>query len=270
MSSAIPRLHQSIAKTLVYECPAVAKAQYDAEVRKPSRAMEKGTLVDQLVFGGANFHVIDARYKSGPRKGEPVTDMAGGDAPAQAAEARSKGMVPVLPDDLEKARALAGNIKSRLMMEGIDLEKCHKQETIQWTSAEGVECEGTPDLSIGKTTIDLKCGHTANPDKLEQHLYDMGWHIQAAAYQEAVSLHYHPDAPGQGRHYLVCAETKSGADCITIAPLSPAYIELGMKAWRRAQFIWMKCWETNEWPEYTTRPLQPTRNAMFREGMEFR
>jgi len=254
----IPRFRQSLAKVLVQECPAILKAQMDSEQRAPSRAMEKGTLVDQLVFGGSNFHVIDAAdYRT--KAAQQARDAA-----------REQGMVPVLADEFEPARRLAGAIKSRLMMEGIDLEKCHKQETLQWTSAEGVECEGTPDLIMGATTVDLKCGHTANPDKLEQHLYDMGWHIQAAAYQEAVSLHYHPDAPGQGRHYLVCAETKSGADCITIAPLSPAYIELGMRAWRRAQHIWVKCWETNEWPEYTTRPLQPTKNAMFREGMEFR
>ena len=255
-----------MAKVLVQECPAIAKAMYDAEARKPSRAMEKGTLVDQLVFGGSNFHVIDAdSYRT--KKAQEERDTA-----------RENGMVPVLADEFEPARKLAGNIKSRLMMEGIDLEKCEKQKTIQWTSAEGVECEGTPDLFMfqGLTTIDLKVGHTANPDRLEQHLYDQGWHIQGAAYQEAVLSEYQKAiasgipsgwevAAGHGRHYLVCAETKSGADCITIAPLSPAYIELGMRAWRRAQAIWVQCWTTNEWPEYTSRPLQPTKNAMWRE-----
>ena len=251
----IPRLRQSYAKVLASDCPAILKAQLDAESRAPSRAMEKGTLVDQLVFGGANFHVIDAAdYRT--KKAQTARD-----------EARESGMVPVLADEFEPARKMAGNIKSRLLMEGIDLEQCEKQKTLQWTSAEGVECEGTPDLFIGAITIDLKVGHTANPDKLEQHLYDQGWHIQGAAYQEAVT--FVAGSKGRaamyGRHYLVCAETKSGADCITIAPLSPSYIDLGMRAWRRAQAIWVQCWTTNEWPEYTSRPLQPTKNAMFRE-----
>ena len=247
----IPRLHQSDAKNLVMECPAIAKAVYDGEQRAPSRAMEKGTLVDQLVFGGANFHVIDAAdYRT--KKAQTERD-----------EARESGMVPVLADEFEPARKLAGSIKSRLMMEGIDLEQCDKQKTLQWTSAEGVECEGTPDLILDCTTIDLKCGHTADPDKLEQHLYDMGWHIQGAAYQEAV---HGGKVGGHGRHYLVCAETKSGADCITIAPLSPAYIELGMRAWRRAQHIWVQCWTTNEWPEYTSRPLMPPSYVLQREA----
>lgn len=252
----MPRFHQSYAKTLIQECPAIFKAQFDAEQRAPSRAMEKGTLVDQLVFGGSNFHVIDAdSYRT--KKAQQERD-----------DARASGMVPVLSEEFEPARRLAGAIKSRLAMEGIDLEKCHKQRTLQWTSAEGVECEGTPDLFFeapgGYWTIDLKCGHTANPDRLEQHLYDQGWHIQGAAYQEAVNWGRGP-LPCTGRHYLVCAETKSGADCITIAPLSPAYIDLGMRAWRKAQHIWVQCWANNDWPEYTSRPLQPTKNAMWRE-----
>ena len=249
----IPRLHQSTAKVLVMECPAVAKAQYDQEQRKPSRAMEKGTLVDQLVFGGSNFHVIDAdSYRT--KKAQEERDTA-----------RDNGMIPVLAEEFEPARRLAGSIKSRLMMEGLDLEKCDKQQTLQWITDEGVAAEGTPDLAFEVDTVDLKVGFTANPDKLEQHVYEMGYHIQGAAYQEARRSHLKSDR--RGRHWIVAAETKSGADCITIAPLSPAYIEIGMRAWRRAQMIWVKCWETNEWPEYTSRPLQPTKNVMFREGM---
>jgi len=253
----IPRLHQSDAKNLVMECPAIAKAIYDQEQRRPSRAMERGTLVDQLVFGGANFHVIDAdSYRT--KKAQTERD-----------EARESGMVPVLAEEFEPARRLAGAIRARMLGEGLDLEQCEKQKTLQWTSAEGVECEGTPDLFImqGQITIDLKVEHTANPDKLEQHVYEMGYHIQGAAYQEAVWQWGggQPNCLGGGRHYLVCAETKSGADCITIAPLSPAYIDLGMRSWRRAQAIWVQCWTTNEWPEYTSRPLQPTKNVMFRE-----
>lgn len=251
----IPRLHQSTAKVLVMDCPAIAKAQYDAERRAPSRAMEKGTLVDQLVFGGSNFHVIDAdSYRT--KKAQEERDTA-----------RENGMVPVLAEEFEPARKLAGLIKSRLALEGLELDKCAKQHTVQWQTPEGVLAEGTPDLFLGADTIDLKVGHTANPDKLEQHIYEMGYHIQGAAYQEAVSYRADGEYAATGRHWLVCAETKSGADCITIAPLSPAYIDLGMRAWRRAQMIWVKCWQTNEWPEYTARPLQPTKNAMFREGL---
>ncbi len=218
--STIPRLHQSLAKVLVQDCPAVGKAQYDAESRAPSRAMERGTLVDQLVFGGANFHVIDAAdYRT--KAAQQARDAA-----------RESGMVPVLEHEFEPARHLAGIIKSKLLMEGIELEKCDKQRTIQWNTAY-LDCpaEGTPDLICGRDTIDLKVGHTADPNRLEHHLYDMGWHIQGAAYQEAV---------GQGgRHWLVCAETKSGANCVSVCQLSPAYLEIGLRAWRKAQMIWM-------------------------------
>lgn len=259
MPTEVPRLHQSIAKILVQECPAIAKASYDAEQRKATRAMEKGSLVDQLVFGGANFHIIDSVYKSGPRKGQPVEDLAGGDAKEQAAEARSKGMIPCLPKEYDEARALAGLITSKLLEEGIDLRECQKQQYLEWMTARGCPAAGTPDLCFRSDTIDLKVGHTANPDRLEHHLYDQGWHIQGAAYQEAMG--------SRGRHWLVCAETKSGANCVTVCPLSPAFIDIGNRAWVRAQEIWIRCWSRNEWPEYPSRPLLPSNNVLFREGV---
>ena len=250
----IPRFRQSMAKVLLSECPAIFKAQYDAERRAPSRAMEKGTLVDQLVFGGANFTVIDAGdYRT--KKAQEARDAA-----------RESGMVPVLADEYEPARRLAGAIKARLLAEGIDLSRCHKQETVQWTSAIGTLCEGTPDLWVeapgGYLTIDLKCGHTANPDRLEYHLYEQGWHIQGAAYQEALNSWKCP-----GQHFIVCAETKSGADCITIAPLSEMYMSIGRMSWEKAQRIWMTCWERNEWPEYTARLLMPPKSVLVQEGL---
>lgn len=263
----IPRLRQSTAKVLVMECPAIGYHQYMQEQREPTRAMEKGTLVDQLVFGGLNFHTIDAKdYRT--KKAQEERDGA-----------RERGQVPVLAGELDEAKQLAGLIKSRLLDEGIDLGKCLKQHYIEWTTLDGCPAAGTPDLVlIGDgtvQTIDLKVGHTANPDRLEQHLYDQGWHIQGAAYQEAYGFQlgcsrqngkdYGWRMPGQ--HWLVCAEAKSGANCITVAPLSPAYIELGMNAWKRAQKIWQHGWATNEWPEYKSRPLMPTKSVMFREGM---
>lgn len=255
----IPRLHQSIAKLLVQECPAVGKAAYDAEQRKATRAMERGSLVDQIVFGGANFHVIDAVYKSGPRKGQPVEDMAGGDAKEQAAAARARGQIPCLPHEYEEARSLAMLIRSRLLEEGIDVRACEAQRYIEWTTARGCPAAGTPDLCFGDHTIDLKVGHTANPDRLEHHLYDQGWHVQGAAYQEALG--------GRGTHWLVCAETKSGANCVTVCPLSSAFIEIGLRTWEKAQEIWVRGWTRNEWPEYRSRPLMPSNSVMFREGV---
>lgn len=242
-----PRLHQSIGKILVSECPAVGKAAYDAERREPTRAMERGTLVDQLVFGGANFHEIDAPdYRKKAVQEERYA-------------ARAKGMVPILSHELEPAKAIAGIIKSKLLEEGIDLDKAEKQKTIQWQGEAGCPCEGTPDLILGRDTIDLKCGHTANPDRLEYHLHEQGWHFQGAAYQEAVGL--------GGNHWLVCAELKSGANCVTVCQLSPAFLDIGRRSWLKAQRIWMRGWETGEWPEYTGRVLLPPKSVLIKEGL---
>ncbi len=66
---------------------------------------------------------------------------------------------------------------------------------------------------------------------------------------------------------MVCAETKSGANCVSVCQLSPAYLEIGLRAWRKAQLIWMHGWRTGEWPEYGQRALTPPKGVMFKEGL---
>ncbi len=255
----IPRLHQSIAKVLIQECPAAALAVFEEERRRPSRAMERGTLVDQLVFGGADFHIIDAIYKSGKRKGQPVDNMAGGNASEQAEAARERGQVPCLPHEYEAAKRRAGRIKARLLEEGIDLSKCQMQQEVEWIGSTGCPCAGKPDLVTGLVTVDLKDGYSANPDKIDHHVFEMGYHIQGAAYQEAVG--------GKGQHFLVCSEYKSGADMVSVLPFSIQTLYMGREDWVEAQLIWMKCWETNTWPEYTQRPICPPRSVMIKRGI---
>jgi PDDEXK-like domain of unknown function (DUF3799) len=260
----IPPLHQSMAKVLVSQCPAIAKAQLDAGGKAPTRAMERGSLVDQLVFGGANFHVIDAdSYRTKA-------------AQQQRDAAREQGMVPVLAHEYEPAREMAGIIKSRLMCEGIELDKCAKQRTLTWTTRLGNPAEGTPDLFLqpcddGRrvVTVDLKVGASADPDKLDFQIYDMGWDIQAYAYQEAVYKNYSDALECPGTHFLVVAEMDSGANCVTVAPLDTAYMDIGRHRWERAQAIWRHCWEFNYWPEYQSRPLTPPKSVLYKEGIVY-
>jgi hypothetical protein len=262
----IPPLHQSIAKELLRWPPAIARAKWEGE-RKSTRTMERGTLVDQLVFGGAKFEVISSTYKSGPRKGQPVEDMAGGDMKALAADVRSRGFTPCLQHELDSAMALAGAIKARMIEAGIPLEQCIAQRSISWTTPLGCPAQGTPDLTLGVDTIDAKVGHTADPDRLDQHVGDQGWHIQGAAYQEGIAASLGYQAIGRGKHWIVAAETESGIDCVTVCPLDPLYLTIGLQQWEAAQRIWMSCWRTNSWPEYAPRPITPSQRVLWKAGM---
>lgn len=257
------RLHQSIAKVLLTECPAVARHQLDnPEQKKVTREMDMGSLVDAFVFGGATYHTISADdYRKKATQEER-------DA------ARERGQIPILEREIEPARRLAGAIRAKLLEIGFDLEHCLKQHHMKWTSPEqphigegGVLCAGTPDLAELRPrewlTIDLKVGGDISPDYLDRHIVNQGWHIQAAAYQEAGHV-LHPETQGRGGHWLLAAET-SGAMLIELYPFSEMMLDMGRHAWARAQRIWRKCQETGEWPGYQARPLMPPNYAYEQE-----
>jgi hypothetical protein len=286
-----PRLHQSIAKELVTKSPEHVRQIIEGErTRKASRQMKRGTLVDQLVFGGANFQVVDAKYKSGPRKGQPVADWTATEAKAQRDEIEKTGMLAVLPGELEKATPIAGRVKSVLLAQNFDPKNCHLQNTLTWTTALGVEAEGTPDFyhvlpynpdrpddrkldktkpdELGNTppkrvdTFDLKVVESCNPDTLDKVVFDFGYDIQGAAYQEAVHKNW-STVQERGMHWLLAIEAESLV--AVLCPLSDAYLELGRIRWERAQRIWMQCLESKEWPGYKSRYLVPPQYVYDRE-----
>lgn len=262
-STEIPRLHQSIAKILIAHCPHVAKKAYDEGV-KVTKAMDRGSLVDQLLFGGAQYEVIAPRLKSGERKGEVATDWKGAEAKAMKAEieAREGRWLAVLANELESARALAGQARAKLLERGLDISqaKCMRQHTMQWDSI--VPCEGTPDTIVlmeksGRVdTIDAKLTD-ANPDRLFPHIYEQGWHIQGAAYQEACNTLREGYRANFGRHWLLAIDEPH--DCVSLVPMSQAYMEIGRHEWALAQKIWFRCWDTGQWPAYHEGEAVPPR-----------
>jgi hypothetical protein len=264
MAGSIPRFHQSMAKVLITQCPAALKWQLE-NGRVPSRQMEKGTLVDQLVFGGLNAHVIQATLSSGKRKGERATNYQCPAAKDEADEARARGQVPVFEHELEEAKQHAEHIRAALHDFGVDLEQCERQVTHQWVSPEGVLCEGTPDLrdvpKVKVVTFDLKVGYTANPDIWDRKLDTDGCDLQAAAYEEQAQFQY-PGLPTE--HYIIAAETEAWCP-VSIMPVSESYMEIGRKKWARAKRIWLDCWERDEWPGYRPRPLSPPNYVVMRE-----
>jgi len=279
-----PRLRQSIAKDLVTKSPEHVRQLIEGEMkRKESRQMRRGSLVDQLVFGGANYQVVNAKLKSGPRKGQVADDWMGTEAKEQRAEILARGMLPVLPCELEKAQVVAGRVKSILLEADFAPERCRSQNTLTWTTSLGVDAEGTPDFyhvlssaaagrgpdELGNTppmrvdTFDLKVVESCNPDYLDKHVADMGWDIQGAAYQEAVHKNW-STVQQRGNHYILAIEAESLV--AVLCPLSEAYLELGNIRWQRAQRIWQECIETNTWRGYKSRPLVPPSFIIERES----
>lgn len=275
-----PRLHQSIAKELVTKSPEHVRQIIEGErTRKATRQMRRGTIVDQLVFGGANYQVVEAKYKSGPRKGQPCADWTATEAKEQKAEIEKTGMLAVLSGELEKATTIAGRVKSVLLAQNFDPKNCHQQNTLTWTTELGVAAEGTPDFDhvvrsarpdeLGNTppkrvdTFDLKVVESCNPDTLDKVVYDFGYDIQGFAYQEAVHKNW-STVQERGLHWILAIEAESLV-CV-LCPLSEAYLELGKMRWERAQRIWAKCLTDNEWPGYTSRYLVPPNYLIEKEA----
>jgi hypothetical protein len=252
-------------KTLLTECPAALKWQLDnGGFRKATRSMEKGSLVHQLVLGGVQLHTMTATLSSGPNKGQRATNFQCKAAQEEAEEVRARGFIPVFAHELEELEELARNVRGALAMAGVNIDKCEREQTHQWTSPDGVECEGTPDLRrVGPVvdTFDLKVGFTANPDIWDKKFCDDGADIQAAAYEEQAQAQ-HAGAPT--RHFIVAAETEAWCP-VSILPISESYMEIGRKRWARAKRIWRQCWESGEWPEYAARPLSPPNYIVQRE-----
>lgn len=250
-------LTQSLAKVLLTQSPAHVRHMLDnPEEKKPTREMDLGSLVDALVFGGASYHTISADdYRKKATQQER-------DA------ARDRGQIPILEREIEPARRLAGSIRATLLDIGFDLDRAAKKERLFWkTPAQSYPFEGEGDVaSSGEPdlaellpskwlTIDLKVGGNINPDYLDRHIIDQGWHIQAAAYQEAGHV-LHPETEGRGGHWLLGAET-SGTMQVVLYPFSEMMLEMGRHAWQRAQRRWRACLQTNDWPGYSARPLMP-------------
>lgn len=278
-----PRLRQSIAKDLVTKSPEHVRQLLEGEMtRKASKAMQRGSLVDQLVFGGAAYQVVDATYKSGPRKGQQCADWLATEAVKQKHEILARGQLPVLQSELDKAQTIAGRVKSILLEANFAPERCRSQHTLQWVSALGVECEGTPDFyhvlssrdagrgpdELGNTppvrvdTFDLKVVESCNPDYLDKHVADMGWDIQGAAYQEAVHANW-STVQQRGMHWILAIEAESLV--AVLCPLSEAYLEFGKMRWERAQHVWRACIESNTWPGYKSRYLVPPNYLIEKE-----
>lgn len=264
MSAGAPRLRQSLAKLLLTECPAVVRTVLDGERRAGTKAMNRGSLVDQLVFGGSQFEVVEARLKSGKRKGELATNWQCQEAQEKKEDIESRGWIPCLEHELAEASDLAGRIRAELILLDLDLRRpgVQIQRRIKWTTLGGVEAEGAVDALLETDrwvhTFDLKVGESANPDHLDDQVGQMFWDMQGAAYQEACASAFKK----QGKHWIIRADASS--KLVGVYPLSEGYMTMGLRKWTAAQAIWTRCLETGEWPQYARRAIVPSQRQMLR------
>lgn len=269
-----PLFRQSYAKVLLTDCPALLRIQMVKE-RKQSRAMQKGSLLDYLVFDQSDkYEIVDARYKTGPRAGQPCTDWQGREAQEQRDRILDEGLLPALETEIEALNDTAVAIQARIVKLADEMAGGHRRDILfqthmTWTSARGVACEGTPDVVvlvhmpdlIKVCTIDVKHTGFLPKKRFNAQVFAMGWDVQGAAYREGSAKWAESEHAAYAFHleHVILATSSLEAGLPPVARrLSPAYMAGGLKRWEKAQGIWQECLASDSWPSYEETDAEPS------------
>lgn len=239
-----PSLSSTVARTLLLQTPAHAKAQHpkltDQPVWKDSLAMDTGTAIHQLLLGEDRIEVLG------------FTDWRT-DASKQARDdVRSRGRVPMLSHQWEQATVTADAIRdqvAKLDVRPLPFTVGKREQTVVWHEND-VICRARMDWLRDDHTVidDLKTtGRSAAPSKWAAGLFRDGYDIQAAFYTRAIER-----LTGRTPVFrFVVAETAP--------PYGVSVIQLSEQAMFAAQVkvdtavqLWRDCLERDEWPGYDT------------------
>lgn len=257
--------------------------------RTPTKAMEDGALVDQILYGGKTYcEAQPCTKRSGPNKGEVFDpeDWTSADAQEQRAAARARGQVCCLKHEVDSALAQKQSLVEALAAEGIDLSNEHErmqgaelgsdeypegivrprpgiytQPKLLW-NADGVLCEGTLDIlevrpDMTWRIVDTKLSVRCDEDWVAKQAAAMGWDVQQAAYVEAcvLSLGLRPEN-FKGYGLAVC-EKRSGLHMSAVHWLEDIFLHCGEKLWDRCKLTWADAVKNDEWPGVLGSKLSP-------------
>ena len=249
-----PLLSASIARILIAESPRHAWLEHPrlgGQRRKPTRTMDRGSMLHQLCLGGdLGVHIVQATH---PKTGEIVEDYRTRAAQEERDAAQADGKVVMLQRELEPLQAFAEDtcqaLRDRYLLNLDD----GQTELSVFFDTDGVRCKARLDHFHDAMISDLKFCESANPKKLASVIYNFGYDIEMAAHTEAIETEM-PALAGRVQSRLVFVESP---ELITIVPMTGAWRELGQWRWQRAKEIWRECIEKNEWPGYSQTTIDP-------------
>lgn len=239
-----PNLSASAAKAMLLQSPKHAHMYHPrlgGQHKTPTTDMDRGTLCHSLILGvGGKIAVVefdDWRTKAS----KELRDRY-----------RSEGKLTVTRKLYEEALEAAMVLKPKLEARGFPLAG-KSEVTITWeeTAANGdvVPCRMRSDHIDGPEIFDLKITESANPQFIERQIVRMGYDIQRASYERALSRAV-PEYVGRSRFTLLFCEPNPPY-CITPVRMAGSLRMLGEMKWQRAVNMWAECLRSNHWPEYT-------------------
>lgn len=240
---AVPSLTQSIANTLLNESPLHAWSEHPklGNQRKPAtKAMDKGQLLHKLVLGeGAEIEVIEAdNYRT--KLAQEIRDRA-----------IEQHRVPMLAREHADIMGALETIQNNIRAFGVHLDG-QSEVGIEWTEAgkdADVLCRCRIDHLTGSTIIDVKKTQSAHPKAAARSVITYGYHVQQAAYTNALAA-LKPELAGAIDYILLFIEVEPPY-AVLPARLDGALKQMGEMRWRSAVLAWERCLATGHWPSYS-------------------
>lgn len=230
-----------IGKTLLHAWREHPKSPYRVK-DAPAKKSERGSAAHAWLFGGKGIVQIDA---------DSYQTKAAKEARDKAREA---GLIPVLAKEYPY-------IEEMVDIAGPRFDALHGGEpicevTALWQAQSGGWRRARLDsLSPDRRRIvDYKTTE-ASVDALacERRIFDNGYHIQAAAYIEAVET-LQPELMGRVEFVFQFQEQKPPFALSPPIFMSEAALELGRQQWERAGMLWDQAIKRDHFPAYADQP----------------
>jgi hypothetical protein len=228
----LPRLSASGAKVLL---KSPARYKYEREhPPKPTSAMEFGTMLHCLVLQPELF---EQQYALAPAIDRRTKE---GKAAAEQWAADNQGKAAVSTDDWDRAHRMADAVEmwgaSDLMVGG-EMEK-----PILW-ERDGVPLKAKLDCLTAERIVDLKTTSADDEDSLVRAAWQYGYHISAAAYQEAAEV-----ATGKRLPKVFVFVCNQPPHDVVVLEASDEFLERGRHAWNKAVHLYGCCHHFDDWP----------------------
>lgn len=251
----LPAVRSSHLRTMASQTPAHCRF-FRTHARKATPAMELGSAVNHQLLEPAKaidgtLAIWRERKSNGtmmPRKGDAW----------RAFEAANAGRDFINETVWDEGGYIAAAVRRNREAARAMGSRRGTEVTVTWFKAERL-CVARLDIWLEDSSfLDLKVsGVPLRKDKLAWHAYGMGWHQQAAWYDEALRAHdIHPPArgPGIAGCGLLAVESKPPHGC-TIFDWPDKAIEDGYAANGLAFDKLLECERTGQWPGYPERDV---------------
>lgn len=229
-----------VKKLLPPSCPAIFRYEQD-HPQPPKKEFDFGHAAHRLVLGaGEDLRVIDA------------PDWKTKAAQNEKAAARAEGFVPLLPQDMAKAKAMADAVRRHPLASAL-FQGGRPEQSLFWNDAvTGIARRARLDwLSDPRESrlivADYKTTTSVDLDDIERSVYEWGYNVQNVQYTDAVRA---LGLGGEDTVMVFVFQMKTPPFLIRVVQLEQMALKIGRAKIRAAIDTYRDCMSTGVWPGY--------------------